>query len=77
MSAMKPGTALLLASIAVVAGCASESQRPRRGKLDYCDCEMWGVVGAEPEPGYQPPPRPRQCARILKRPHADRCPIPP
>lgn len=69
--------ALLLASIALLGGCAGESQRPRRGELDYCDCAMWGVVGADPGPGYRPPPRPRRCDWILKRRPAADCPIPP
>jgi hypothetical protein len=67
----------LLFVIVFAVGCAGDGQRSRPAKLDYCDCELWGVSGVEPEPGYQPPPRPRACARILKQKHAGHCPIPP
>ena len=67
----------LLLVILFALGCASDSQRARRGELDYCDCAMWGVVGAQPEPGYRPPPRPPACRRILKQKHEGHCPIPP
>lgn len=55
-------------------GCAHGAGEPRQ-KLDYCDCEMWGVTGVDPGPDYQPPPRPRACDRILKQPRRD-CPVP-
>lgn len=67
----------LLFVILFALGCAGDSQRARRGKLDYCDCEMWGVVGAQPEPGYRSPPRPPACRRILKQEPKRHCPIPP
>lgn len=57
-------------------GCAGESQT-RRSKLDYCTCETWGATGMDPGPGYQPPPRPAACERILKRPSDRYCPVPP
>lgn len=74
-------TAILSLAMTAVLGCAGakpgavEARGDSRG-LDYCDCEMWGVMGPEPEPGYQKPPRPPACERILKRTPARDCPVP-
>lgn len=72
MQSMMIRSVLLLGLIAGFGlGCAAKS------KLDYCDCEMWGVRGAPPPPDWQPPPRPAACERILKRQPEQNCPIPP
>jgi hypothetical protein len=62
---------------AIAIGCATGSGSRSSDKLDYCSCEMWGVMGMDPGPDYVPPPRPRACERILKRPTDRNCPIPP
>lgn len=65
---------MLLAAIGI--GCATGSGSRESGKLDYCDCDMWGVMGMDPGPEYVPPPRPKACERILKRTPDQNCPIP-
>jgi hypothetical protein len=69
-------TATIVALLAAAGiGCAADSQKSQ--KLDYCTCEMWGVMGVDPGPDYQPPPRPAACNRILKRKPEQDCPVPP
>lgn len=72
-------TRLVLVVIGVAAlGCASgsQSQSPAQPKYSYCECEMWGVSGPDPGPDYVRPARPPECARIMKRPPEQDCPIP-
>lgn len=71
-------TRWVLVVIGVAAlGCASSSTpSSAEPKYSYCVCEMWGVSGVDPGPDYVRPARPPECARIMKRPPEQDCPIP-